>query len=161
MTGSATSPQEPVAPSHSLPYTRIDSMIGTSARPLSVSAYSTRGGTSGNVVRSTTPSSSRARRRRESVRGEMPASERSSSQKRERPSARSRTTRIVHLAQTMSAVRHTGQSLLAIDIQCSRNASRSEVSHDLALLGPAQDAEDELVAGCVEDVEEVVGRAQR
>ena len=47
-------------------------MIGTSARPFSVSAYSTRGGTSGNVWRATTPSSSSARRRSERVRGEMP-----------------------------------------------------------------------------------------
>ena len=70
----------------------------------------TRGGTSGNVVRSTTPSSSSALKRRERVRGEMPSSERSSSQKRERPSARSRMTRSVHLPQTMSAVRQTGQS---------------------------------------------------
>ena len=39
-------------------------MIGTSARPLAVSVYSTRGGTSGNVSRATMPSSSSARRRR-------------------------------------------------------------------------------------------------
>ena len=44
-------------------------MIGTSARPFSVSAYSTRGGTSGKVWRATMPSSSSARRRSESVRG--------------------------------------------------------------------------------------------
>ena len=50
----------------------MSSMIGTSARPFSVSAYSTRGGTSGNVRRSTIPSSSSARRRSESVRGLMP-----------------------------------------------------------------------------------------
>ena len=60
-------------------------MIGSSARPFSVSAYSTRGGTSGKVWRSTIPSSSSARSRSESVRGLIPASERSSSQKRERP----------------------------------------------------------------------------
>src|SRR4051794_24196621 len=84
-------------------------MIGTSARPLSVSAYSTRGGTSGNVWRSTMPSSSSARRRSERVRGLMPCSERSSSQNRERPSARSRTSNSVHLPQMMSAVRQTGQ----------------------------------------------------
>ena len=77
--------------------------------PFRVSAYSTRGGTSGNVWRSTMPSSSSARRRSESVRGLMPASERSSSQKRERPSARSRTSRRVHLPQTISAVAQTGQ----------------------------------------------------
>ena len=63
-------------------------MIGSSAKPFSVSEYSTRGGTSGKVWRSTIPSSSSARRRNESVRGLIPASERSSSQKRERPSAR-------------------------------------------------------------------------
>ena len=45
-----------------------------------------------------------------SVRGEMPASEPSNSQQRERPSARSRITSSVHLPQTMSAVRQTGQS---------------------------------------------------
>src|SRR4051795_6114655 len=90
-------------------------MIGTSARPLSVSAYSTRGGTSGNVCRSTMPSSSSARRRSERVRGEMPASERSSSQKRDRPSARSRITSSVHFPQTMSAVRQTGQSELGTE----------------------------------------------
>ena len=39
-------------------------MIGSSARPFSVSAYSTRGGTSGKVARATIPSSSSARRRR-------------------------------------------------------------------------------------------------
>src|SRR3954451_8699844 len=55
------------------------------------------------------PSSSSARSRSDSVRGLMPASERSSSQKRERPSARSRITSRVHLPQTMSAVRQTGQ----------------------------------------------------
>ena len=86
-------------------------MIGTSARPFSVSVYSTRGGTSGKVRRATMPSSSSARRRSESVRGEMPSSERSSSQKRRRDcSARSRITSSVHLPQTMSAVRQTGQS---------------------------------------------------
>ena len=58
-------------------------MIGSSARPFGVSAYSTRGGTSAKVWRSTMPSSSSARSRSDSVRGEMPASERSSSQKRE------------------------------------------------------------------------------
>ena len=47
-----------------MPYSRIDSMIGTSARPFSVSSYSTRGGTSGNVWRATMPSSSSERRRR-------------------------------------------------------------------------------------------------
>src|ERR687894_780686 len=88
----------------------MDSTIGTSARPFSVSAYSTRGGTSGNVWRSTMPSSSSARRRSERVRGEMPAGDRSSSQKRERPSARSRITCSVHFPQTMSAVRQTGHS---------------------------------------------------
>ena len=60
------------------------------------------------------PSSSSARRRSESVRGEMPSSERSSSQKRARPSARSRITSSVHLPQTMSAVRQTGQSEFGI-----------------------------------------------
>ena len=44
------------------------------------------------------------------VRGLIPASERSSSQKRERPSARSRTNSSVHFPQTISAVRQTGQS---------------------------------------------------
>src|SRR3954468_23617192 len=84
-------------------------MIGSSASPLDVSEYSTRGGTSAKVWRSTMPSSSSARRRSERVRGLMPASERSSSQKREQPSARSRTSSSVHLPQTMSAVRQTGQ----------------------------------------------------
>src|ERR671915_2613932 len=88
----------------------MSSISGTSASPFDVSEYSTRGGTSGNVWRSTMPSSSSARRRSERVRGEIPASERSSSQKRERPSARSRIIRRVHLPQTMSAVRQTGQS---------------------------------------------------
>src|SRR5919202_1852615 len=84
-------------------------MIGISARPFGVSEYSTRGGTSAKVWRSTIPSSSSARRRRERVRGLMPESERSSSQKREQPSARSRTSSSVHLPQTTSAVRQTGQ----------------------------------------------------
>src|SRR3954462_12623121 len=55
------------------------------------------------------PASSSARRRSESVRGLMPASERSSSEKREQPSARSRTSSRVHLPQMISAVRQTGQ----------------------------------------------------
>jgi hypothetical protein len=92
----------------------MDSTIGTSASPFAVSAYSTRGGTSGKVSRATMPSSSSARRRSERVRGEMPSSERSSSQNRRRDSARSRITSIVHLPQTMSAVRQTGQSEFGI-----------------------------------------------
>src|ERR1700722_4726975 len=93
----------------------MSSTIGNRARPFSVSAYSTRGGTSGKVWRSTIPSSSRARNRNESVRGLMPANERSSSQKREQPSERSRTNRSVHLLQTISAVMQTGHvSLTAI-----------------------------------------------
>src|SRR4051812_10868398 len=129
-------------------------MIGTSARPFSVSAYSTRGGTSGNVARWTMPSSSSARRRSESVRGEIPPSERSSSQKRERPSARSRTIRSVHFPQTISAVRQTGQSGSGICVPFYRNALRTEVTAggaaprrlrerdlDVALLGPAHDAQ--------------------
>ena len=86
----------------------MSSTRGTSASPFSVSAYSTRGGTSGKVWRSTIPSSSSARRRSESVRGLIPSSERSSSQKRLDPSARSRMMRRVHLPQTISAVRQTG-----------------------------------------------------
>src|SRR3954453_5055836 len=84
-------------------------MIGTRPSPFSVSEYSTRGGTSGNVRRSTIPCSSSARSRSDSVRGEIPSSERSSSQKRERPSARSRINRIVHLPPRISAHALTGQ----------------------------------------------------
>src|SRR3954447_5670630 len=87
----------------------MSSTSGTRASPFSVSAYSTRGGTSGKVWRSTIPSSSSARRRKESVRGLIPSSERSSSQNRLEPSARSRITRRVHFPQTTSAVRQTGQ----------------------------------------------------
>src|ERR1700744_4508349 len=58
------------------------------------------------------PSSSRARSRSDRVRGLIPSSERSSSQKRAFPSARSRTIRRVHLPQTTSAVRQTGHSAL-------------------------------------------------
>src|SRR5215212_2707816 len=129
-------------------------MMGINARPLSVRTYSTRGGTSAYVRRRTIPSSSRARSLSDKVRGEMPVSDRSSSQNRERPSARSRTTRIVHLAQTMSAVRHTGQSLFTIGCQSSHNASRSEAGHDLALLHAAQHAERQFAARGVERVEE-------
>ena len=86
----------------------MSSISGTNACPLAVSTYSTRGGTSGKVWRSTTPSSSSARSRSDSVRGLIPCSERSSSQNRERPSARSRITSSVHLPQTISAVRQTG-----------------------------------------------------
>src|SRR6266853_5246600 len=86
----------------------MSSTNGTSASPFSVSAYSTRGGTSGKVCRSTIPSSSSARSRNESVRGLIPSSERSSSQKRLLPSARSRIRISVHLPQTTSAVRQTG-----------------------------------------------------
>src|SRR3989442_6122872 len=106
----------------------MSSMIGISARPFSVSAYSTRGGTSGKVWRSTTPSSSSARRRSESVRGLMPASDRSSSQNRERPSARSRMINSVHLPHTMSDVAHTGHvSFVAITCGCYRKTLRTEV----------------------------------
>src|SRR3954471_4910379 len=119
----------------------MSSTIGSSARPFSVSAYSTRGGTSGNVWRATMPSSSSARRRRESVRGEMPSSERSSSQKRERRSARSRITSSVHLPQTMSAVRQTGQSEFGMQLRFYRKASQTEVDRDLALLGAPQHGE--------------------
>jgi hypothetical protein len=87
----------------------MSSISGTSASPFGVSEYSTRGGTSGKVCRSTMPCSSRARSRSDSVRGLMPDSERSSSQNRLRPSAKSRITRIVHLPQMMSAVAQTGQ----------------------------------------------------
>src|SRR4051812_42888206 len=92
----------------------MSSMSGIRARPFSVSEYSTRGGTSGKVLRSMTPCSSRARSRSDSVRGLMPSSERSSSQKRQQPSARSRISRIVHLPERMSAVAVTGQAALAI-----------------------------------------------
>src|SRR3954462_739597 len=87
----------------------MPSMIGTRPSPFDVSEYSTRGGTSGNVLRSTMPCSSSARSRRDRVRGEMPSSDRSSSQKRERPSARSRIRRIVHLPERISAQAVTGQ----------------------------------------------------
>src|SRR3954465_2258786 len=87
----------------------MSSMSGTKARPFSVSEYSTRGGTSGNVFRSSTPCSSSARSRSDSLRGEMPSSDRSSSQKRQRPSARSRISRIVHFPARISAVAVTGQ----------------------------------------------------
>src|SRR3954468_14078627 len=153
-------------------------MIGTSARPFSVSAYSTRGGTSGNVVRRTMPSSSSARRRSDSVRGEMPPSERSSSQKRERPSARSRTMSSVHFPQTISAVRQTGQSGSGIAPQSSSRlhqlkwgyppdrgtgAARSsrEAHLDVALLRAAQHPQDQRLAAAVEHGVEVFGRAQR
>src|ERR671925_63902 len=133
----------------------MSSMIGNSARPFSVSAYSTRGGTSGNVWRATMPSSSSARSRSESVRGEMPSSDRSSSQKRERCSARSRITRSVHLPQTMSAVRQTGQSELGIQLPFYREASLTEVSGDLAFVGAAHDRQRQL-AGGLERVEQLV-----
>src|SRR5215203_1805063 len=135
-------------------------MIGTSARPLSVSAYSTRGGTSWNVSRATMPSSSSARRRSESVRGEMPSRDRSSSQKRALSSARSRITSSVHLPQTMSAVRQTGQSEFGMRRPFYRKASLTEVCGDLALLGSPDHGEHERSAA-LERVEEVVEAAQR
>ena len=71
-------------------------------------------------MRSTTSSCSSARSRSDSVRGLIPASERSNSQKRERPSARSRMIRSVHFPHTMSAVAHTGQvSFVAISLDGS------------------------------------------
>src|SRR3954452_20401595 len=103
----------------------MSSTSGARAWPLAVSEYSTRGGTSGKVWRTTMPSSSSARRRRERVRGLMPWSERSSSQKRARPSARSRITSIVHLPQMMSAVAQTRQFGALITSESS-NASRSK-----------------------------------
>ena len=51
----------------------MSSISGTNARPFSVSAYSTRGGTSGKVERTTIASSSSARSRSDSVRGLMPS----------------------------------------------------------------------------------------
>src|SRR6184192_1775767 len=87
----------------------MSSINGTSASPFGVSAYSTRGGTSGYVRRSTTPQSSSARSRSDSVLGLIPSSERSSSQKRHAPSARSRITRSVHLPEMISAQQLTGQ----------------------------------------------------
>ena len=86
----------------------MSSTIGSSAWPLAVSAYSTRGGTSPNVCRSTIPSSSSARNRSDSVLGEIPANDRSSSQNRLCPSARSRISNRVHFPQMMSAVWQTG-----------------------------------------------------
>src|SRR3954452_8363327 len=56
------------------------------------------------------PSSSRALRRSERVRGLIPSRERSSSQKRSESSARSRMIRRVHLPEMTSAVRQTGHS---------------------------------------------------
>ena len=46
---SSTASSGQLPPSHSSPYARMSSISGTSARPLSVRAYSTRGGTSGKV----------------------------------------------------------------------------------------------------------------
>src|SRR2546426_2892620 len=60
------------------------------------------------------PCSSRARRRSERVRGLIPSSERSSSQKRRLPSARSRITKRVHLPEMISEVRQTGHLALLI-----------------------------------------------
>src|SRR5215218_178503 len=87
------------------------------------------------------PSSSRARRRSESVRGLIPSSDRSSSQNRALPSARSRISSSVHFPQTTSAVLQTGQvellSALMIRSEdqwhlprfnkCSAKASQTEV----------------------------------
>src|SRR5829696_4880707 len=138
-------------------------MIGTSARPFTVSAYSTRGGTSGKVWRATMPSSSSARSRSDSVRGEMPASERSSSQNRERPSARSRITSSVHLPHTMSAVLQTGQSEFGTSVQSTARLQQlkwlSERDVHVALLAAPHDAQRQGPAGGrVERVEEVVDR---
>src|SRR5215207_2117033 len=160
MAGSAASAQDPSAPSQSVPYVRIDSMIGTSARPLSVSAYSTRGGTSGNVWRATMPSSSSARRRSERVRGEIPSSERSSSQKRARPSARSRITSRVHLPQTMSAVRQTGQSEFGTIPSLAARLQLLKYDVDVPLVGPAQDREGERRVR-LEGVEQRIDGGQR
>src|SRR5262245_33567543 len=143
-------------------------MIGTSARPFSVSWYSTRGGTSGNVWRATMPSSSSALSLSESVRGEMPSRERSSSQKRQRPSARSRITSSVHLPQTISAVLTTGQSgfgmLKAQDsalLQGMKLARGSEDDRHFPLFGASHHREYELCGGGFEGVEQVVDAAQR
>src|ERR1044072_1869496 len=112
----------------------MSSISGTSASPFSVSAYSTRGGTSAQVRRATMPSSSKARRRSDSVRGLIPSNERSSSQKRLRPAARSRMTRRGHLPQTMSAVRQTGQrELLSALMRNSRREADYLASASVAL----------------------------
>src|SRR5262249_43238328 len=84
-------------------------MIGSRASPLAVSSYSTRGGDSAKLCRSTIPSSSRARRRSERVRGLIPAHECSSSEKRRGPSDKSWTRRAVHLAPMISAHAATEQ----------------------------------------------------
>src|SRR5881398_140925 len=109
----------------------MSSINGTSASPFGVSAYSTRGGTSGYVRRSTTPQSSSARSRSDSVLGLIPSSERSSSQKRHAPSARSRITRSVHLPEMISAQRLTGQGCSAICVAVRAGASLQSVSLSL------------------------------
>src|SRR5215207_1220344 len=90
----------------------------------------------------------------------MPSSERSSSQKRERCSARSRITRSVHFPQTMSAVRQTGQSEFGMREPFYRKASLTEVCGDLTLVSAAHDREREGAAR-LERVEELVVAVQR
>src|SRR4051794_34626478 len=103
----------------------MSSISGTSATPFSVSAYSTRGGTSGNVLRATIPSSSSALSRNDRVRGLIPSSERSSSQNRWLPSARSRISSRVHLPEMISAVRQTGHRELLIALIGTANGRRT------------------------------------
>src|SRR4051794_41754124 len=73
------------------------------------------------------PASSSARRRSERVRGLMPANERSSSEKRLCPSARSRMSSSVHLPQMISAVRQTGHV----------SSTATPILYQLKLCGPA------------------------
>src|SRR6188474_737955 len=112
----------------------MSSTNGTRATPFSVSAYSTRGGTSGKVWRATMPSSSSARNRSDRVRGLIPSSERSSSQKRLRPSARSLITKSVHLPQTTSAVRQTGHRELLSALIANRQIDGHEAELEITSL---------------------------
>ena len=142
-------------------------MIGTSARPFSVSAYSTRGGTSGNVWRATMPSSSSARSRSDSVRG------------------RDAGERALELAEARAAVGevadHEQRPLAAHDVggpadgtigvrherAVYRKTSPTEVAQPsatstVALVAAPHDAERQRAAGGrVERVEQVVDAAER
>ena len=122
---------------------RIESMMGTSARPFSVSAYSTRGGTSGKVgvhdaLLLERPQPQAQRARRDPGQGALQLAE-------SRAALRQVTDHeSVHFPQTMSAVRQTGQSGFGTkpkDIARLHELKCVSANLDVPLLGAAHHRE--------------------
>ena len=93
-----------------VPQSFIASMIGWSVRPVSVSEYSTRGGTSGYTSRCTNPSRSIWRRFAVSTFCDTLPTERRSSPNRMVPFSRSRRISTFHLSEIINSVVSTGHA---------------------------------------------------